>query len=247
MSSTTFEELIQLIAWVLLTLAVLRLDYEALRTLGERPSRRRLDEYERLRRALTPPVPPSEEPRFYKRYRPPLKLAFRPAVDGGYGAEATVHNAASSPPAAAGSASADRPVLRVSLPGPFRIEGVKHTAPRSATEQLIAYLALHPRGASRDQLIEAIWPEEDPHQARQRFWQNVSDAAAGATDEPKVQRPILEWALLLFRGEPLTGCISAVRPGFIDQGRSALISIFRASCSWWRAMLLPEIFCQRWS
>jgi DNA-binding SARP family transcriptional activator len=239
MSSTTFEELIQLIAWVLLTLAVLRLDYEALRTLAERPSRRRLDEYERLQRALTPPVPPSEEPRFYKRYRPPLKLAFRPAVDGGYGAEATVHNAASSPPAAAGSVSADRPVLRVSLLGPFRIEGVKHTAPRSATEQLIAYLALRPRGASRDQLIEAIWPEEDPHQARQRFWQNVSDARnllagalhskrghytldrhdvtidadelqqlvaeADAADEPKVQRPILERALLLFRGEPLTG------------------------------------------
>lgn len=158
---------------------------------------------------------------------------------GGDRAAAPEHNGASSLPAAAGSTVADRPVLRVSLLGPFRIEGSEHVAPRSATEQLIAYLALRPCGASRDQLIEAIWPEEDPHKARQRFWQNVSDARnllagallskrghytldrhditidadelgqllaqADATDEPKVQRPIFERALLLFRGEPLAG------------------------------------------
>lgn len=36
MSDIAFEELIMLIAWVLLTLAILRLDYEALQTLSER-------------------------------------------------------------------------------------------------------------------------------------------------------------------------------------------------------------------
>lgn len=47
---------------------------------------------------------------------------------------------------------------------------------RSSTEQLLAYLALHPRGASRDELVEAIWPDEDPRRTRPRLWQSTSEA-----------------------------------------------------------------------
>jgi DNA-binding SARP family transcriptional activator len=68
--------------------------------------------------------------------------------------------------------------LRVVLLGPFSIDGPDgrlHTA-RSSTEQLIAYLALHPAGATRDDLTEALWPGEDPFRTRQRLWQSTSEA-----------------------------------------------------------------------
>jgi DNA-binding SARP family transcriptional activator len=67
--------------------------------------------------------------------------------------------------------------LRIRLLGPFTIEGVElPTGLRSSCKHLIAYLALHPRGAARDELIEALWPERDPKRGRQRLWQAISDA-----------------------------------------------------------------------
>jgi DNA-binding SARP family transcriptional activator len=68
--------------------------------------------------------------------------------------------------------------LRISLLGSFSIDGVENgvRGVRSSTEQLLAYLALHPRGASRDELAEAIWPGEDPRRTRPRLWQSTSEA-----------------------------------------------------------------------
>jgi DNA-binding SARP family transcriptional activator len=66
--------------------------------------------------------------------------------------------------------------IHISLLGPLSITGAEHTGNlRSAGEQLIAYLALHPRGARRDELTEAIWPAEDPKRSRQSLWQNISE------------------------------------------------------------------------
>jgi DNA-binding SARP family transcriptional activator len=72
----------------------------------------------------------------------------------------------------------ERFVLRISLLGSFSIDGVEGgvRGTRSSTGQLLAYLALHPRGASRDELVEAIWPGEDPHRTRPRLWQSTSEA-----------------------------------------------------------------------
>jgi len=42
--------------------------------------------------------------------------------------------------------------------------------------QLIAYLALHPEGAARDQLLEALWPNESPRRSEQRLWQATKEA-----------------------------------------------------------------------
>jgi DNA-binding SARP family transcriptional activator len=71
-----------------------------------------------------------------------------------------------------------RNALRISLLGSFSIDGVEGVVRglRSSTEQLLAYLALHPRGASRDELVEAIWPGEDPRRTRPRLWQSTSEA-----------------------------------------------------------------------
>jgi DNA-binding SARP family transcriptional activator len=66
--------------------------------------------------------------------------------------------------------------IRISLLGPLSIAGAgRNGGLRSAGEQLIAYLALHPRGARRDELTEAIWPGEDPKRSRQSLWQNISE------------------------------------------------------------------------
>lgn len=66
-------------------------------------------------------------------------------------------------------------VARVALLGPVQIEGVRRPR-RATTVELLAYLALHEEGASRDQLLEAMWPSEDPRRTRPRLWQSVSEA-----------------------------------------------------------------------
>jgi DNA-binding SARP family transcriptional activator len=118
---------------------------------------------------------------------------------------------------------------------------VKHTSVRGACQRLIAYLALRPGGATRDELIEAIWPDQDSRSTntRHHLYQNVSQARSvlgdaliagrahyaldrhkvavdvdeldqtfaelNSIDDPKAQRPTLERAGRLFRGEPLAG------------------------------------------
>jgi two-component SAPR family response regulator len=69
------------------------------------------------------------------------------------------------------------PKPRVLVLGPLEIGtgGRRRRAPGPAHE-LIAYLALHPEGATRDQLLEALWPHQDPKQTEQRLWQATREA-----------------------------------------------------------------------
>jgi DNA-binding SARP family transcriptional activator len=67
---------------------------------------------------------------------------------------------------------------RVLLLGPIEIGiGVnrRRRSPGPAHE-LIAYLALHPEGATRDELLERLWPRENPRTTEQRFWQATREA-----------------------------------------------------------------------
>lgn len=68
----------------------------------------------------------------------------------------------------------------ISILGPLRISGAKPRRGRlrTATQQLIVYLVLHPDGASSEQLTEAIWPGKDPRRTRTRLWQSATDARA---------------------------------------------------------------------
>jgi DNA-binding SARP family transcriptional activator len=129
--------------------------------------------------------------------------------------------------------------LGVLLLGPLELTGCKKKQPRrQATAELIAYLAVQRRPASRDEVLEALWPGDDPRRSAGRFYQAVSEArkllgdafqrdrdtyaldrrqlridldeldhlrseADSTTGEH--QRSLLERALALFRGEPLTG------------------------------------------
>jgi hypothetical protein len=74
------------------------------------------------------------------------------------------------------------PALSISLLGPLRIDGTKQPLKRAATRELIAYLALHPHAATRDELTEAVWPAQNPERILPRFWQSVTDARRALAD-----------------------------------------------------------------
>lgn len=63
------------------------------------------------------------------------------------------------------------------LLGPLELTGCEKKQPRrQATTELIAYLATQRRAASRDELLEALWPGDDPRRSAARFYQAVSEA-----------------------------------------------------------------------
>jgi DNA-binding SARP family transcriptional activator len=66
----------------------------------------------------------------------------------------------------------------VSVLGPLTISGGKRTRRglRAAALELLAYLALRPHGASRDEVLEALWPGDDPRRSRERLYQATRDA-----------------------------------------------------------------------
>jgi DNA-binding SARP family transcriptional activator len=84
----------------------------------------------------------------------------------------------SGPPdeAQAAPAESDPRTISIAVLGPLAIDGHAHKIKRAATYELLAYLAFHPQGASRDELTEAIWPEQDPARTRPRLWQSVTEA-----------------------------------------------------------------------
>jgi DNA-binding SARP family transcriptional activator len=72
--------------------------------------------------------------------------------------------------------------ISIAVLGPLKIDGLSRRIKRAATYELLSYLALHPKGASRDELVEAIWPAQDPARTRPRFWQSVSEARKALGD-----------------------------------------------------------------
>jgi DNA-binding SARP family transcriptional activator len=81
-----------------------------------------------------------------------------------------------------GAQGADAPQTSISLLGPLRIHLTVQDIKRAPTRELIAYLALHPRGASRDELTDALWPQLDTEAARKRLWQSATDARRALGD-----------------------------------------------------------------
>lgn len=102
--------------------------------------------------------------------------------------EAQVEPSSSSAPDPTTSEPAPAPAARdprtisIAVLGPLAIDGLSRRIKRAATYELLAYLALHPKGASRDELVEAIWPAQDPERTRPRFWQSVTEARKAIGD-----------------------------------------------------------------
>lgn len=89
-------------------------------------------------------------------------------------APAAVVAAGTERPRLAATVADDR--LQLRLLGPLELAGGAGEKPgRKATAELIAYLAVHPQGATRDEIFAALWPR-DPHQRReQRFWRVTAE------------------------------------------------------------------------
>ncbi len=71
----------------------------------------------------------------------------------------------------AGREPEQRPV-RVRLLGPLRLDalGVEvKSGLRTKARELLAFLVLHPAGATTDQIVDALWPDVDPQRGVQRF------------------------------------------------------------------------------
>jgi DNA-binding SARP family transcriptional activator len=71
----------------------------------------------------------------------------------------------------------DRQRARIEILGPLTITGTRKRGRglRGPTRDLLAYLAFHPNGAHRDQIIDALWPDQVPEQGRNRLWRAVAD------------------------------------------------------------------------
>lgn len=81
-----------------------------------------------------------------------------------------------SPPVEAAPTDTSDERVGVLLLGQLELAGCKRKQPRRrATAELIAYLAVQRRPASRDELLEALWPGEDPRRAAARFYQAASE------------------------------------------------------------------------
>ena len=66
----------------------------------------------------------------------------------------------------------------IALLGQLKIAAAKRRRRglRSQTQELLAYLALHPEGATTELLVAALCPDEDRDKARERVWRALSEA-----------------------------------------------------------------------
>lgn len=182
--------LLELLAWVVFVLLDLVLCWRVLAYGARRePSKAEL----RLRRALRPPprlrstqavdwrafaAPPSV-PVMHVRASTSAEATTAAALDPSPARDAAADAAAAERAAPALAAALDPSAGRVGLRllGPLELVGCKKKQPRrKATRELLAFLALQHGQVSRDELIEALWPGEEPRRSAERFYQAATEA-----------------------------------------------------------------------
>ena len=79
---------------------------------------------------------------------------------------------------------AGRPAGSIALLGPLEIitPTPRPRGLRSKTKEVLAYLALHPRGAAIDELAAAVWPDLDDDKTRTGVWRAISDTRSQLGD-----------------------------------------------------------------
>ena len=190
LTSTIIQQGLVCFVWLLAVYVALAVFIRAAHAIVHNPASRQ----EMILPGVIPSAPPSRPRATAPRTVPtrfPLTFAPRPAaptVASAPVSPATLTQPTTttkSPDASAihtPAATQEQPALSISVLGPFTIGGAKRAIKRAPTRELIAYLALHPKGARRDELIEALWPAQDPERTRPRFWQSVTDARRALTD-----------------------------------------------------------------
>jgi DNA-binding SARP family transcriptional activator len=178
MSAVEAQELLFWLLWLALAAVLLLIARALLREMALAMRQRRESQIasftERMKPRARSPAPPSLAPIYPDRYvmtlEPRSNLNDEPALE----TLAAVDPEASD----AGHACVQeqsQPGPSISVLGPLRIDGLKPIK-RAATGEMLAFLALHPPGATRDELIEALWPGQDPQRTLPRLYQSVSDA-----------------------------------------------------------------------
>lgn len=241
--ASTISGTLDLVAWVVFVILDLALFMSVIKLAIRRTPRR---SELRLRRAFAAREKPTIEDADWRRHSAPLAppiLRIPPRHDVEPPSEQAHIEREVLPDVALADATAriDRThdCAGIRLLGPFELTGCKKKQPRrQATAELLAYLAIQRRPISRDELLEALWPGDDPRRSAARFYQAASEArkllgdafvrehdtytldrdqlridldeldrlreqAHGADEEHEPE--LLERALGLFRGEPLTG------------------------------------------
>jgi DNA-binding SARP family transcriptional activator len=183
MSDVEAEELLYWLLWLALAVVLLLIARALLNEIRLAIKQRRESHIaaftERTKPIPQSPASPSLAPVYLDRYV--MTLEPRPSL----GDEPMLEPPATAGPEATSDACRapveERAQPRLSVLGPLRIEGLKPIK-RAATNEMLAFLALHPPGATRDELIEALWPGEDPQRTLPRLYQSVSDARRALGD-----------------------------------------------------------------
>jgi DNA-binding SARP family transcriptional activator len=185
MNAVEAQELLFWLLWLALAAVLLLIARTLLREMALAIRQRRESQIasftERMKPRARSPAPPSLAPIYPDRY----VMTLEPRSNRND--EPTLETQAAADPEApsdAGQASIQEQSqarLSISVLGPLRIEGLKPIK-RAATSEMLAFLALHPPGATRDELIEALWPGQDPQRTMPRLYQSVSDARRALGD-----------------------------------------------------------------
>jgi DNA-binding SARP family transcriptional activator len=181
--SGTIGATLDLAAWIVFMLLDLVLIREVLQfAIRRRPTRTEL----RLRRAFAQyERSPLEGTRDWRAYAAPLAPAIlriptgqEPAKEESTATQRQHHGPRALPRSVEVTATdTGDEGLGVLLLGPLELTGCKKKRPRrQATAELIAFLAVQGRPANRDELLEALWPGDDPRRSAARFYQAVSEA-----------------------------------------------------------------------
>lgn len=188
LTSAAVQDGVLCLVWLLSVYLALALLARAARVAIQGPAWQR----EAILPGVIPAPPPPRPPTpLSERFQPPFKLTLTPRPDTATPSAAQMAAVAAETDAPAATLPAPQPpqpqppaepTLSVSVLGPLRIDGTKRPPKRVPTRELIAYLALHPHGASRDELTEALWPAQDSKKTRPRLWESATDARAALGD-----------------------------------------------------------------
>jgi len=105
-----------------------------------------------------------------------LALAVAPARDGVMAIAAHGLDLRRRAPARTSPPRLPRPSIALLGPPAVTPSKPSRRGLRSQTQQLLAYLALRPEGATADELVGVFWPDLEDHKARKQLWRTVTDA-----------------------------------------------------------------------
>lgn len=177
-TTTLLQQVALVAAWLLAALVLLVLLFESMRVIRVRP---RLDP---VGIALFPTTQDSSRVRspygrqgiLHPLVAEPRLLVVAPREAAPAASEEDIVGGSSRSAASSDTELDERPLI--SLLGPLTIHGGKRARRglRARALEVIAFLALRREGAQRDEILEALWPGEDPKRSRHRLYQAIRDA-----------------------------------------------------------------------